>query len=210
MDVSGVTKTGSNKIDIDMDMDNEIEIDDDPILGNNEENEPKKKRSKAKNSSFVWDHFTKKAKPKVLPTNYKEKATCNYCGTVFTCNSNNNGTSSMRTHLVKRCKEYDLSEWEVESKVAEIKEGMKKVYNWYEKRTIENEERNVDESRIKEKNATRVMDLSEVLDSEFDQHMEEETNMVSKSELERDQLDEIEELESVVMEAFEDSCVTEL
>ncbi|KAH7851569.1 hypothetical protein Vadar_013528 [Vaccinium darrowii] len=55
--------------------------------------------------------------------------------------------------------------------------GMKRVYNLYEKRSIEHDEKNADESRNKEKNAMQVMDLSEALDSEFDQHMEEETNM---------------------------------
>lgn len=49
MDVSGVTNIGSNTID----LDNDTEIDDDPILGNNEEDEPEKMRAKAKNSSFV-------------------------------------------------------------------------------------------------------------------------------------------------------------
>ncbi|KAH7853358.1 hypothetical protein Vadar_001507 [Vaccinium darrowii] len=308
MDVSGVTNTGSNTIDID--NDNDVEIDDDPILGNNEEDEPEKTRSKAKNSSFVWDHFTRKPKPKVLPPGYKQKATCNYCGTEFGCNSDYNGTSSMRTHLVRRCKEYELSDafvkkhggdkrqktlgedvvslvdhdnaienvlegdivdggsergrdkgkgrgrelgtptsedWnvvqmyveilrtfyivterlssslyvtcntfykevttiknaiaklelsddpkllllakgmhlkfdkEVESKVVEMKEGMKKIYNWYEKRTLEHEEAeasNVEISKNKEKNGKWSMDLSETLDSEFDQHMEEETNMM--------------------------------
>ncbi|KAI8547962.1 hypothetical protein RHMOL_Rhmol07G0235900 [Rhododendron molle] len=97
MDVSGVTNIGPNTIDID----NDIEIDDDPILGNNEEDEPKKTREKAKNSSFVWDHFTRLPK-KVPPPGYKQKATCNYCGTEFGCNSDHNGTLSMRTHLIIR------------------------------------------------------------------------------------------------------------
>ncbi|KAI8535128.1 hypothetical protein RHMOL_Rhmol10G0151300 [Rhododendron molle] len=98
MDVSGVTNIGSNTIDID----NDIEIDDDPTLGNNEEDEPKKPREKRENSSFVWDHFTRIPTPKVPPPGYKQKATCNYCGTEFGCNSDHNGTSSMRTHLIRR------------------------------------------------------------------------------------------------------------
>ncbi|KAI8547960.1 hypothetical protein RHMOL_Rhmol07G0235900 [Rhododendron molle] len=85
---------------------------------------------------------------------------------------------------------------EVESKVVEIKEGMKKLYNWYEKMTLEHEEAevsNVETSKNKDKNGKRSMELSEALDSEFDQHMEEETNMVSKSELERYWLETMED-----------------
>ncbi|KAH7833190.1 hypothetical protein Vadar_003907 [Vaccinium darrowii] len=81
-----------------------------------------------------------------------------------------------------------LTEREVESKVVEIKEGMKKVYNWYEKRTLEHEEAeasNVETSKNKEKNGKRSLDLSEALDSEFDQHMEEETNMMRWRNLNR-------------------------
>ena len=99
MDVSG-----SNTIDIDNDM----ETDDDPILGNNEEDESEKMRAKPK--SFVLDHFTRIPKPKVPPPGYKENATCNYCGTQFACNTDANGTSSMKTHIVRRCKEYELSD----------------------------------------------------------------------------------------------------
>ncbi|KAH7832913.1 hypothetical protein Vadar_001277 [Vaccinium darrowii] len=70
---------------------------------------------------------------------------------------------------------------EVERKIVEIKKGMKKIYNWYEKRTLEHDKAealNVETSKNKEKNGKRRMDLSEALDSEFDQHMEKETNML--------------------------------
>ncbi|KAH7865945.1 hypothetical protein Vadar_013434 [Vaccinium darrowii] len=187
-----------------IDIDNNLKIDDDPILGNNEEDEPENTGAKPKNSSFLWDHFTRLPEPKVPPPGYKQKATCNYCGTEFACNSDHNGTSSMRTHLVRRCKQYELSDAYMKKHGGDKRQKIlgfepvgpgdtvpkltvvgfrrdKKVYNWYEKRTLEHEETeasNVETSKNKEKNGKQSMDLSEALDSEFDQHMEEETNMM--------------------------------
>ncbi|KAH7846214.1 hypothetical protein Vadar_011280 [Vaccinium darrowii] len=206
MDVSGVTAIGSNRVDsVDIDDENE------PILVKDEdENEPQKKKPKNKNASLVWDHFSKGQK-----VGDKQKSTCNYCGTEFTSNTNQNGTSSMRTHILIRCKVYEFSEFnlkknkgdkrqttlgfepvgvggkynekrEVESKIVEIKDGMKRLYNWYEKRSMEDGQAPnvIESSRNKDKKGKRRLDLCEAMDSEFLQHMEEETNMVSKSELE--------------------------
>ncbi|KAH7848563.1 hypothetical protein Vadar_004511 [Vaccinium darrowii] len=77
---------------------------------------------------------------------------------------------------------------EVESKIVETKDGMKRLYNWYEKRSMEDGQAPnvIESSRNKDKRGKRRLDLCEAMDSEFLQHMEEETNMVSKSELERD------------------------
>ncbi|KAH7839453.1 hypothetical protein Vadar_004362 [Vaccinium darrowii] len=217
MDVSWsrVTRIGSNKVDsVDIDDENEPILVDDEI-------EPKKKKQPNKNASLVWDHFSEAEK-----VGDKMKSTCNYCGTEFTCNSNINGTSSMRTHLLVRCKVYELSDFnqkkrkregtqttlgfepvgsggsstipkltvfvyvrwslgkyndkqDVESKVVEMKDGMKRLFNWYEKRSIdEGKAPNVIESsRNNDKKGKRGMDLCEAMDSEFLQHMEEETNM---------------------------------
>ncbi|KAH7857966.1 hypothetical protein Vadar_018412 [Vaccinium darrowii] len=270
MDVSEVTTIGSNWVDsVDIDDKNE------PILVKDEdENEPQKKKPKNKNASLVWDHFSKGEK-----VGGKQKSTCNYCGMEFTCNSDQNGTSSMRTHILVRCKVYELSEFnlkknrgdkrqmtlgfepvgvgelwyiaferleeednlnvvvgvrkdeigvnnenehvlegevdgpsdimergigqgkgrgkrpilgkyyekrEVASKIVEIKDGMKRLYNWYEKRRMEDGQAPnvIESSRNKDKRGKRQLDLCEAMDSEFLQHMEEETNMVSKSELE--------------------------
>jgi len=76
---------------------------------------------------------------------------------------------------------------EVESKIVEIKDGMKRLYNWYEKRSMEDGQAPnvIESSRNKVKKGKWRLDLCEAMDSEFLQHMEEETNMVSKSELER-------------------------
>ncbi|KAH7834926.1 hypothetical protein Vadar_020997 [Vaccinium darrowii] len=268
MDVSGsvATRTRSTKVDsVDIDDENEPILVDDEI-------EPKKKKQPNKNASLVWDHFSKAEK-----VGDKMKSTCNYCGTEFTCNSDVNGTSSMRTHLLIRCKVYELSDFnkkkrkregtqttlgfepvgeggsstvskltaaferleeednlnvvlgvredelgvdnandlelevdgssdimesgksqgkgrakqpivgEVENKVVQMKDGMKKLFNWYEKRSIDEGQapNAIESSRNKDKMGKRSMDLCEAMDSEFLQHMEEETNMVSKSELER-------------------------
>lgn len=75
----------------------------------------------------------------------------------------------------------------VETKIVELKDGMMKLYNWYEKRSIElGEIPNVSDFYTnKEKNTKEPMDLSEAMDSEYERHMQEESSLVSKSELER-------------------------
>ena len=52
-------------------------------------------RKKRKNTSMVWDHFTKCSE-------YSENdphAKCNCCGVVYACHPRMNGNSTMRTHL---------------------------------------------------------------------------------------------------------------
>ncbi|KAH7833939.1 hypothetical protein Vadar_011269 [Vaccinium darrowii] len=61
---------------------------------------------KKKKTSVVWDHFTTIPKKKG-EINYKPKASCNYCGQVYAADSNLVGTSSMRTHFQKLCREED-------------------------------------------------------------------------------------------------------
>ncbi|KAH7846333.1 hypothetical protein Vadar_012622 [Vaccinium darrowii] len=61
---------------------------------------------KKKKTSVVWDHFTTILK-KESEINYKPKASCNYCGQVYAVDSNLFGTSSMRTHFQKLCREED-------------------------------------------------------------------------------------------------------
>ncbi|KAF7137434.1 hypothetical protein RHSIM_Rhsim07G0172000 [Rhododendron simsii] len=74
----------------------------------------------------------------------------------------------------------------VEKKVIEIKEGMQKLFNWYEKKSVEHgKTQNVGEFSRSEKHSKEYMNFCEEMDDEFERHMEEENNMVSKSELER-------------------------
>ncbi|KAI8550650.1 hypothetical protein RHMOL_Rhmol06G0123700 [Rhododendron molle] len=82
-------------------------------------------------------------------------------------------------------KHYDKPK--VETKVLKLKDGMTRLFNWYGKRSIDlGEAQNVSESfRNKEKNANGSMDFCEAMDLEFEQHMQDENNLVSKSELER-------------------------
>ncbi|KAG5514992.1 hypothetical protein RHGRI_036135 [Rhododendron griersonianum] len=63
---------------------------------------------------------------------------------------------------------------------------MLKLFNWYEKKSVEHgKTQNVSEFSRSEKNSKEYMNFCEEIDDEFERHMEEENNMVSKSELER-------------------------
>ncbi|KAG5531158.1 hypothetical protein RHGRI_025948 [Rhododendron griersonianum] len=63
---------------------------------------------------------------------------------------------------------------------------MLKLFNWYEKKSIEHgKTQNVGESFRSEKSSKEYMNFCDEMDDEFERHMEEENNMVSKSELER-------------------------
>ncbi|KAH7839885.1 hypothetical protein Vadar_009987 [Vaccinium darrowii] len=211
-DVSGsrVTNIGSNTIDIDSDSD--MEIDDDPILGNNEEDEPETTRAKAKNSSFVWDHFTKIPKPKTMHDNAIENVlegeiiggrekgkgrgrelgtpssedwnvvqmyveilrtfyivTERLSGSLYvTCNTFYKEVTTVKNAIAK----LELSD---DPKLLLLAKGMHLKFDKYRAEAL-----NVETSKNKEKNGKRNMDLSEALDSEFDQHMEDETNMKVK------------------------------
>ncbi|KAI8535925.1 hypothetical protein RHMOL_Rhmol10G0213500 [Rhododendron molle] len=59
------------------------------------------------NQSEVWDHFQKLEKVE----GQKQKAVCNHCGQIFICDSNSNGTSSMKTHIKLICRQYEFSQF---------------------------------------------------------------------------------------------------
>ncbi|KAF9613867.1 hypothetical protein IFM89_012415 [Coptis chinensis] len=58
------------------------------------------KRRKKTDTSDVWSHFTK------VEGSVPLSSTCNYCKTLFKCDSVINGTSSMRSHIASVCKKY--------------------------------------------------------------------------------------------------------
>ncbi|KAF7121112.1 hypothetical protein RHSIM_Rhsim13G0111700 [Rhododendron simsii] len=97
MDDSGVTGIGSNNVD------NEPIIVDEQSL----KRSPKRKA----NQSVVWDHFENLEK---VP-GQKRKAVCNYYGQIYTCDSNANGTSSMKTHIKLLCRQYEFSQFNLKN-----------------------------------------------------------------------------------------------
>ncbi|KAG5539807.1 hypothetical protein RHGRI_020130 [Rhododendron griersonianum] len=97
MDDSGVTGIGSSN------------IDNEPITV--DEQSPKRSPKRRANQSEVWDHFEKLEK---VPGE-KRKAVCNHCGQIYTCDSNANGTSSMKTHIKLLCRQYEFSQFNMKN-----------------------------------------------------------------------------------------------
>jgi hypothetical protein len=87
-------KTVIDRVDIDLDDNN-------PSI-NTAPSRPFAKRKESRDSSLVWEHFTK---VEGLPAD-SPKAACNYCGRQYYCHSKRNGTSSMISHLENQCKKY--------------------------------------------------------------------------------------------------------
>ncbi|KAI8542728.1 hypothetical protein RHMOL_Rhmol08G0161800 [Rhododendron molle] len=96
MDDSGVTGIGSKSSN---------NVDNEPITV--DEQSPKRSPKRRANQSEVWDHFQKLEKVE----GQKQKAVCNHCGQIFTCDSNSNGTSSMKTHIKVICRQYEFSQF---------------------------------------------------------------------------------------------------
>ncbi|KAH7858354.1 hypothetical protein Vadar_022805 [Vaccinium darrowii] len=87
--------------------------------------------------------------------------------------------------FVRWCLSKHCDKMVVDHKILEMKEGMTRLYNWYEMRSIQYaEEHNVGESRNMEKNAKGSFDYCDEMESDFESFMQAETNMVAKSELE--------------------------
>ena len=49
-----------------------------------------------------WNHFTKNNDPKI------SRASCNYCGKSYACQTKRSDTSTLRAHLENQCKKYPL------------------------------------------------------------------------------------------------------
>lgn len=62
---------------------------------------------KRKNSSVVWEHFTKLTNPDGSKME-KPRAKCNYCPQTYLVHSKSNGTSSMRHHMLAVCRKCPL------------------------------------------------------------------------------------------------------
>ncbi|KAG5556362.1 hypothetical protein RHGRI_006831 [Rhododendron griersonianum] len=169
MDDSGITGIGSNN------DDNEPITVDEQSPKRSPKRSPKHSPKRRANQSEVWDHFEKLEK---VPGE-KQKAVCNHCGQIYTCDSNANGTSSMKTHIKLLCRQYELSQFNMKKNpVIEIKEGMLKLFNWYEKKSVEHgKTQNVGEFSRSEKNLKEYVNFCEEMDDEFERHMEEENNM---------------------------------
>ncbi|KAG5561495.1 hypothetical protein RHGRI_004517 [Rhododendron griersonianum] len=96
MDDSGVTGIGNN-------------VDNEPITVDEQspKRSPKCSPKRRANQSEVRDHFEKLEK---VPRQ-KQKAVYNHCGQIYTCDSNTNGTSSMKTHMKLLCRQYEFSQF---------------------------------------------------------------------------------------------------
>ena len=53
-----------------------------------------------KKRSIIWGHFT------VIEGGEKPRATCNYCGITYACDTKLNGITSMTTHIQSQCLKY--------------------------------------------------------------------------------------------------------
>ncbi|KAH7838413.1 hypothetical protein Vadar_026026 [Vaccinium darrowii] len=139
-----------------------------------------KSKHKRANQSMVWDHFhiiTEKDDP-------NSRAACNYCTSDYACHGTKNGTSTMRSHLTYQCRGYELSKKNFDKKQKTL--GFEPIKEWYEKNGI-----HVLPLKDEGQSCTKIMDEEEGMDSlekmkyRFKMHLEEENNLVSKSELER-------------------------
>ena len=57
-----------------------------------------------KKRSIVWGHFI------VIEGGGGLRATCNYCGTTYACDTKLNVTTTMRTHIQSQCLKYPYRE----------------------------------------------------------------------------------------------------
>ncbi|KAH7864443.1 hypothetical protein Vadar_029634 [Vaccinium darrowii] len=110
---------------------------------------------------------------------------------------------------LKKCYDKEV----VDLMVEEIKNEMGELYDWYEKNGSHALPLNdLGQSTNKTMDEEEGMDSLEKMKFRFKMHLEEENNLVSKSELERDYMDEVEKLEAelVVADTSGDSEIIDL